>query len=195
MSENGALVERYTLRRKFFKLFGAGFNIEDAQGGMVAYGEQKALRLREDLRIYTSAARTEELLRIGTTKIIDFSAAYVVTLPTGERIGEFRRKGARSLLRDTWTAHDGVGREIAMVEEDSGWLAILRRLHDTFASMLPQTFYVRSTDGRLLVTYRTHWNPLLYRLGVTVHEEDGQMDDLMVLAGACLIGAIEGRQG
>ncbi len=195
MSTRGAAVERYTLRRKFFKLFGAGFHIVNGEGGTVAYGEQKALRLREDLRVYTGEARTEELLRIGTTQVIDFSAAYRVTLATGETIGEFRRRGMKSLVRDTWTVHDGEGREVARVEEDSGWLAFLRRVHEGFAMVLPQTFHVRGGDGRLLVTYRTHFNPFLYRLGVAVHSEDAQMDDLMILAGACLIGAVEGRQG
>ncbi len=192
MSEHGA--ERYTLRRKFFKLFGAGFHIVDAEGGMVGYCKQRAFRLREDVRIFTSEACEEELLRIGTAQVIDFSAAYHVTLPTGEKIGEFRRRGMKSLLRDTWVVFDGQGKQIAEITEDSGWLAFLRRLHEAFSLFIPEKYDLRTADGRRLVTYRTHFNPFLYRLGVGVHEEDAELDDLMVLAGACLLGAIEGRQ-
>lgn len=195
MGANGVAVERYTLRRKFFKLAGAAFYILDEKGGMVAYCKQKAFRIREDVRIYTSEACTEELLRIGTTQVIDFSAAYQVTLPTGERIGEFRRQGIKSMLRDTWQVLDGEGKQIAEITEDSGWAAMLRRLHDGFAMLMPQRFALRAADGRHLATFRTHFNPFVYRLGVAVHEDDAEVDDLMVLAGACLIGAIEGRQG
>ncbi|MGD9691229.1 MAG: hypothetical protein AB7G17_00130 [Phycisphaerales bacterium] len=192
MSESA--VERYTLRRKVFKLFGAGFYILNSSGGIVGYCKQKAFRLREDVRIFTTEACTEELLRIGTTQVIDFSASYHVTLPTGEKIGEFRRQGMKSLLRDAWIVLDGEGRQIAEITEDSGWLAFLRRLHDGFSLFMPEKFDMRSADGRHLVTYRTHFNPFIYRLGVAVHEDDAELDDLMVLAGACLLGAIEGRQ-
>lgn len=186
--------ERYTLRRQVFKLFGAGFHIYGAEGAVVAYCKQKAFRLREDLRVYTGDDCATELFRITTRQIIDFSATYTVLLPTGETLGMFRRLGMKSMLRDEWAITDGAGREIARAREDSTTRAVLRRLSAELAALMPERITVTLPDGALIATYRTHFNPFIYRLGVAVHADHEELDDLMLLAGACLIGAIEGRQ-
>ena len=91
----GKPVEQYTIRRKVFKIFGAGFHVYHADGSLAGYCKQKAFRLREDLRVYKDDARTQELLRIHTNEIIDVSATYQVLLPSGECIGAFRQHGIR----------------------------------------------------------------------------------------------------
>lgn len=187
-------VEQYTIRRQVIRLFGAGFHIYDAQGGLVGYCNQKGFRLREDIRVYTDESRTEELLVISTTSVWDISGSYTVRLKDGAPIGAFKRRGVKSMLRDEWTVfgHDGV--EIGTVREDSGVRAFFRRAHDGLATLMPQSYLVNASDGRLIATYRTHFNPFIYRLGVAIHETDEQFDDLLLLAGGCLLGAIEGRQ-
>src|SRR5262245_46693985 len=84
--------EKYTIRRQVLKFCGAGFHFYDEQAKVIGYFKQKAFKLREDLRLYTSDACTEELLRIGTQQIIDFGATYTVSMPDGHVIGAFRRK-------------------------------------------------------------------------------------------------------
>ena len=187
--------ERYTIRRKVLRIFGAGFHIYGSDGTLAGYCDQKRLRLREDLRVYTSEAMTDELLRIGTEQIIDFGATYTVSVPEGGVIGSFRRKGLKSLLRDEWLVLDATGATIATIREDSTFKAVLRRVHELIAVFVPQGYHMVDTAGAEAVTYRTHFNPIVHRLGVTIHREDEVFDDLLSLAGGVLLLAIEGRQG
>jgi uncharacterized protein YxjI len=93
----------YTIRRKFFRIFGAGFQIYAPDGQVVLYSEQKSFRLKEDIRIYADQGQQQEVLLIVARSWLDFAAAYDVTDPiTGELIGTLMRKGFRSLIRDRW---------------------------------------------------------------------------------------------
>jgi uncharacterized protein YxjI len=186
--------EQFTIKRKFFKLFGAGFRIEGPDGKLVGYCKQKAFRLREDLRIYTDDSLSKELMRIGTRQIIDFGANYEVSLPDGSVLGSMRRKGLKSLLRDSWLIYDASGKQIGRLQDDSGGLAFLRRFVDLVALLVPQKFDLLTEDGRQVAQMRTHFNPFLYRLGISVIAPDDELDELMILAAGVLVAAIEGRQ-
>jgi len=191
--------EQYTVRRQVFRIFGAGFQIFDERGGVVGYCDQKAFRLREDLRVYTDETKREELFRIRTQQVLDLSATYEIVLPGEATLGSLRRRGMKSLLRDTWSILDEDGREMAQIREESPWKAVFRRLNDGLATLMPQRYLVHLIDGtgasgELVAAYRTHFNPFVYRLGVRIDRSDERLDDLMLLAGACLLAAIEGRQ-
>lgn len=186
--------EKYTIRRKVFKVFGAGFHIYAADGQLAGYCKQKAFKLKEDLRVFTDESQSDELFRISARSIIDFSSTYDVTLPSGESLGSLRRKGLASLMRDTWLVFDANGNEIATLKEDSVTKAIVRRVLGQYSSLMPQSFSLKTTDDRNIATYRTHFNPFVYRLGITIHTEHDELDDLVVLAAGCLLAAIEGRQ-
>lgn len=194
MAQTPAAGERYTIRRQILKLFGAGFHVYDANGRVVGYCRQRAFKLKEDLRVYTDESRSSELLSIGARSVLDFGATYDVRLPGGETIGSIRRKGLKSLVRDEWSVLDADGGEIATLREDSGVLALLRRAIDLAAVLAPQRFELTRHDGAPLATYRQHFNPFIYRLGIAVHTEDEAVDDLMILALGCLVAAVDGRQ-
>ncbi len=187
--------EKYTLRRKVFSFLGAKFHLYDSEGKVVGFCKQKAFKLKEDIRVYTDDSMSAELLRIAATKVIDFGASYTISLPDGSPLGSLRRKGLKSLLRDTWVVFDASGSQVATLTEDSGMFAILRRAVDLFALIVPQKFVLIRDGGEPVATLRTHFNPFVYRLGITIHRDDPVVDELMVLAAACLVGAIEGRQG
>ena len=193
-TSSAATPERFTIRRKVFKIVGASFHIYNSDGLLVGFCSQKAFRLKEDLRIYTDESRSEELFRIQTPNVIDFSAIYHVLLPTGERIGSFKRHGGKSLIRDSWSVLNQDGQKIADVTEDSTLAAVMRRMHDFFAMMMPQKYMLTAPDGRLVAQYRTHFNPIVHRISVSVFHEDDTYDDLLFLAGGCLLSAIESRQ-
>ncbi len=186
--------EQYTIRRKVFKVFGAGFHIYAADGQLAGYCKQKAFKLKEDLRVFTNESQTDELFRISARSVIDFGSTYDVKLPSGESLGSLRRKGLASIMRDTWLVFDPNDNQIASLREDSGTKAMMRRLMGDYSSLMPQRFALETTDGRTIATYRTHFNLFIYRLGITIHTEDDQLDDLVVLAAGCLLAAIEGRQ-
>jgi hypothetical protein len=194
MALNPAPGEQYTIRRKVFKVFGAGFHIYAADGQLAGYCKQKAFKLKEDLRVFTNESQADELFRISARSVIDFGATYDVKLPSGESLGSIRRKGLASLMRDTWLVFGPSDNQIASLKEDSGTKAMMRRLLGDYSSLMPQSFSLQTTDGRTIATYRTHFNLFIYRLGITIHTEDDELDDLVVLAAGCLLAAIEGRQ-
>jgi uncharacterized protein YxjI len=187
--------EQYTIRRKVFTFLGASFHIHGPDGQVVGYCRQKAFKLREDIRLFTDESRTTEILVMKARQIIDFGATYDVMRSDGRTIGSLRRKGLKSLLRDSWMIFSASGKEVGRVQEESGGLAILRRLSDGLVSLIsPQTFHVECDEGRRIATLRTHRNPFVHRVSVSIEEGHPGLDEIMVLASGILIAAIEGRQ-
>src|SRR5690606_32705426 len=144
--------------------------------------KQKAFKLREDMRFYTDESEANELFSMKARSILDFSTTYDVRLPTGESLGSLRRKGFKSMLRDEWAifAPESEGeQQIGRIIEDSAGLAIARRLLGDWGGMLPQRFRIEDAGGRAIATYRTSFNPFIYKLGVTITEKDERFDDLL----------------
>lgn len=186
--------EIYTIRRKVFKVFGAGFQVYGSDGQLAGYCKQKAFKLKEDIRVFTDESQSTELFRIAARSMLDWGATYDVTMPTGESLGSLRRKAMASLVQDSWLVFGATGNEIASLKEDSKFKAIARRVLNDYSSLMPQSFTLATADGQTIATYRTHFNLFIYRLGITIHTEHEELDDLMILAAGCLLAAIEGRQ-
>lgn len=185
-------LDHYTLRRKVLKFFGAGFHVYDAHDQVVAYCKQKAFRLKEDIRIHTDESESHELLAIRARQIVDFAASYdVIDGDSGKKVGSARRKGLRSLLRDSWELLDADDRVIARLEEDSTAAALVRRF---LGPLIPQSFHLTATPGGRVAELHQRFNPFVYRLDVRMLQRE-QIDPRLVFAAAVLIAAIEGRQG
>ncbi len=196
MAIKAAPGEKYTIRRKVFKVFGAAFHVYDAQGAVVGYCKQKAMKLREDIRLYTDESCSKELLVLRARQVIDFGATYDVTTPAGDAIASLRRKGMKSsFIRDEWLVLDANNEQVAIIREQGSIAPLARRYVDHIAFLLPQKFDVmRGEQAPPIATLRQHFSPFVYRLGVAIHSDDEVIDDLTLLAAACLIAAIEGRQ-
>lgn len=196
MNVTAAPGEKYTIRQKVFKILGDSFHIFDAQGNIVAFCKQKAFRLREDLRVYTDESQSTELMRIGTRQIIDFSPTFIVTLGDSGELVRFQRRGMRStFVRDEWEVLSPSGKQIGFVREDgSTALTVARRFIEIAAALFPQSYSLTNEDNVLIATFRQHFNPFIFKMGVQVHADDAEIDELVVLAIGCLVTAIEGRQ-
>lgn len=187
---------QYTVRRKVFKLFGAAFHIYDPAGGVVLYSKMKAFKLREDIRFYTGEDMRTEVLAIGARQVMDFSAAYdVVDSATGQRIGSFRRKGLKSLIRDEWAVFDAAEREVGTIVEDSTALALVRRFVDMASMFLPQKYHL-DLGGALACTFQQNFNPFVFKMTVDFSPDPSRrLDRRLGLAAAALLTAVEGKQG
>ncbi|MEM1331454.1 MAG: hypothetical protein AAGG07_12935 [Planctomycetota bacterium] len=188
--------ERYTVRRNLFSFFGTSFQVLNSEGEPVAFCRQKALRLKEDIRLYTDKTRSEELLRLAARQVIDFSATYDVRMPEGDVLCSFRRAGMKStFLRDSWKVFDAEDVQIATIQERGSFLPFFRRFFGGLAVLFPQTFDVeRTQDGTHIATFRQHFNPFVYRMGLAIHTDDVALDELTLIGGVALIAAIEGRR-
>ncbi len=184
---------RYWLRRKVFTVFGSSLTLYNSEERLVCFTRQRALKLKEDIRLYKDESQTHELLRIGARSIIDFSTGYDVTdSSTGQRIGALRRKGIKSLFRDEWTIMDVSDRDIAVIREDSMGMAMVRRFA---TNLVPQKFLATSPEGQPLFTFRQHFNPLVLKMVLDFsHDQNLVLDRRLGIAAAVLIALIEGRQ-
>lgn len=195
----------YVLRSRFFRLFGGAYQLHDGQGRLCLYAEMKRFRLKEDIRIYADAGMRDEVLRIRTESIFDFSGAYDVEDSRAHaRIGTLRRSGLRStFVRDHWQMLDATGQPVAELSEDSLGKSLLRRLLE-FAGEIPLVGllgylfpqrYALTRHDRPVAHYRQHFNPFIYKLDIDLLPDDGSaVDRRLAIAMAVLLAAIEGRQ-
>lgn len=182
---------RYLFRRKFFKLFGGAFHIYDESGQLLFYSEQKAFRLREDLRVYADTSRQQELLTIKTPQILDFAATYHVRDATsGEAVGAIRRKGLKSLVRDEWVLLSPEGFELGKMSEVSWGRAILSRM----LPLVPQEYTITAREGHEVAHIEQHFNPFVLKYTMTIMEPEPAIDRRLLLATGILLAAIERRQ-
>ena len=183
---------QYLVRRKVFTIAGAKFHVFDPVGNLVFFSRMKAFKLREDIRLYHDESMNRELLLIKARQIIDFSAAYdVFDAATREKVGVFKRKGLKSLLRDEWFIMDADDREIGVIREDSLFKSLLRRF---LTNLIPQTYHAE-IQGTTVCVYKQNFNPFVLKLNVDFSMDARSLFDRRLgIAGAILLGAIEGRQ-
>jgi uncharacterized protein YxjI len=185
-------LNRFTLRKQFFALTGV-FRIYDEYENMIAYSRQKMFRLREDIRVYSDEAQSQELLYIQARNIIDFAAAYDVYDSTKQAlIGTLRRRGFRSMVRDQWEILAPGDQPVGTLVEDSAGYALLRRL--LVGRLLPQNYDVL-IDNRRVMDLRQHFGFFQYVLDMEFLPEGGSsLDHRLGIAAGILLAAIEGRQ-
>lgn len=182
---------QYTIRRKILTLFGAKFHIYNTEGKVIGFSAQKAFKLKEDIRVFTDETMQEERAAIHARQIIDFGAAYdVLDSRAQAKVGALKRKGWSSMVRDSWIVMDENDVEIGNIQEDSLFMALLRRF---LGAWIPQDFHLRDLSGNELARFQTHFNPFVHKMTVTLHD-DCDLNPLLVLAAGVLLVAIEGRQ-
>jgi len=181
----------YTIRRKVLTLMGAKFHVYDPAGNLIGFSKQKAFKLKEDIRVYRDESMEQEFLTIGARSIIDFAAAYDVTdARSGRRLGVLKRAGFSSMLRDKWLVFDASETQVGTIEEDSMLLALIRRFA---TNLIPQSFTMKDNNGGEIAEFKTHFNPFVHRMTVSVRP-NCPLDQAVPLAAGILLVAIEGRQ-
>jgi uncharacterized protein YxjI len=183
----------YLLKRQVFALTGK-FRFYDPMGSLVMFSEQKMFRLREDIRVYSDEAKTQEVLSIQARQIIDFSAAYdVVDTAYSQKVGALRRKGLSSMLRDEWEVLDAGDNVIGRLFEDSMGLALLRRF--LLGSWLPQNYDITLGETRVADLIQ-NFNLFRYELNLDFSMDPSQrLDRRLGIAAGILLAAVEGKQG
>lgn len=183
--------DQYVIRRKFLRLFGNEFRVFDPAGQQVLFSRQKAFKLREDIRVWSGDDMQTELLRIAARHIVDFSAAYdVIDSTTNTKVGGFKRKGLKSIVRDEWILMDPNDQEIGLFQEDSMGMAILRR----FLNFIPQKFHM-DVGAAHVANLRQNWNPFVVKVSVDFSPDTQKLlDKRFGIAVAILHSAVEGRQ-
>ena len=182
----------YTVRRKVLKLFGGAFHIYNPNGDVVFFGDMKAFKLKEDIRVFTGEDKQTELLNIKARKILDFSSAYdVVDSQTNEKVGVLKRKGLKSILKDEWIFMDKDDKDIGSIKEDSMLMAVIRRF---LLKIIPQK-YTGEICGVQVCNFKQNFNPFVTKITIDFSQDSGKLlDKRLGIAAAVLLCAIEGKQ-
>jgi len=106
--------------------FNPQVKITDASGQTVLYVKQKALALKEAIKVFSDEGQKNELYNMKANKIIDFSAQYNITGPGGTTpIGAVKRQGMRSLWKATYNIVDPAGGEVGLIHEENPLIKVI----------------------------------------------------------------------
>jgi hypothetical protein len=120
-------------------------------GEPLAFVRQKKLAIKEDIRFFPDELEQEELFRLKARQVIEIRGRFDVLTPDGGRVGTLEKVFGASLLRSTWRILDAHEAEVAMAQEKSVPLALLRRIIDLvpYGEFVPILFqFTILMDGR-----------------------------------------------
>ena len=186
--------QTYLVRKKFWQFFGGSFYIYDPNGALVLFSKMKAFKLKEDIRVFTDETLQTEALSIQARSVLDFSGSYdVYDSASGQRVGALRRKGLKSsFYKDEWVILDNTEREVGLIQEESAFLALLRKY--LLGALIPQSFNAQ-IGGRTVATYSQHFNLFATKLTLDFSADpQRQFDRRIGVAAGILLCAIEGKQ-
>jgi len=111
------MVNRYEIRAA---------NDDGSDGALLAFAEQKRMKLREEVNFYADEARTQRVFSFKARQVLDVGAEHDVFDEHGQTIGWFKKEFGASLLRSTWQmTYAGV---VTRGQERNELVAILRRI-------------------------------------------------------------------
>ena len=102
--------------------------VRDADGAVLLYVHQKLFKLKEQINVYRDASKAELAYGIAADRVIDFSAAYAFTDPSGRPAGSVKRSGLKSLWRAHYVVSDATGQPRLKIEEENPFVKLLDAL-------------------------------------------------------------------
>ena len=187
-------IDRYYAKKKFWKFFGGEIRIfSENRQNLLFFVKQKAFKLKEDITIFADESQREAILNIKARSILDFGTTYDITdSSNNQKVGALRRRGFKSILRDSWLILDANDKEIGNIQEDSILLALLRRV---LSNLVPQSFTISvagTTAGELQQTF----NPFVPQFTINFSMDRVKtLDRRLGIGAVILLQIIEGRQG
>jgi hypothetical protein len=183
--------DSFFARQKIFT-FLPKFYFYDGQGNTLAFLRKKVWTLKDEVRVYTDESQTMELLYIKARKIIDWGTAFDVTDSINhQKVGALKRKLWKSLIRKEWIIMDANDQEIGKIQEDSVFLATIRRY---IINLIPQS-YTFELGGQQIGIAKQNWNVFAPKMKVDFTGDPGRRFDRRLAAAAIvLLMAVERRQ-
>ncbi|MFZ4430482.1 MAG: hypothetical protein ACOYPS_09015 [Phycisphaerales bacterium] len=189
--------EQYTVLGTRWSRSDTSFRVEGPDGSLKAFCPHKAFNPKEDIRLFTDQTCGTESFVITARKMIDFGVTHDVFVGNdGPLLGSYRRQRVSSTnAQDTWDLLSVDGKVIATMTEEPGMSTFLRRWADFAAFLAPRSYLLTRPGGKPVARFQAHFGPFVYRLGLSIAPGHSHPDlpDLLILAGGCLIAAIDGR--
>jgi uncharacterized protein YxjI len=191
--------DRFVLKQKFAPVINRyEFSLADGEPPF-CFVEQRRFTFKEDIRFYTDASKSVELLRIKARQRFDPRATYDVTDATGTKIGEIQKVFGRSLFRSTYEIHAPTG--VVTAQEQNPVIALFRRLVDfipyvgDFADWLPIPYHFEfRRDGDELGSHRRRFGTFRDTYDIDMSgDPERTVDRRLVLAIAVGMDALQAR--
>jgi uncharacterized protein YxjI len=175
--------------------------VTDASGQTVLYVRQKALALREDVRIFADEQQQQQLYQLNADRILDFSANYRVRSVDGLDLGNIRRKGMRSLWNATYEVADASGQPVAVIHEENAWVKVLDELVGEvpvvgmFLPMFVNPAYLVDRDGQTLLRMKKERAFLEGKFTIEKKAEFAAHEESLLLASLLMMILLERQRG
>ena len=154
---------------------------------MLAFAQQKRMKLREEVIFYTDDTKSEIFFSFKSRNVLDIHGVTDIFDGNGQVIGQFRKDFKASLLRSTYYVGQN-GLAEARGEERSLANAIVRRFTDI--SFIPYHFDFGKDDGGPVMSVVKKWG-LRDKYHVTVY--DAGYDFRVLAAMAVALDVLQSR--
>jgi hypothetical protein len=180
------MVNRYEIRST---------NPDGSEGPLLAFAEQKRMKLREEVQFFTDESRTRRVFSFKARQRLDVHAEQDVLDENGTPIGYFRKEFGASLLRSTW--HLSVPGLEAVGRERSAFIAVLRRIWDIIPYFgdiwVPFVFHFDFVDTATGQPVMTSERRKAIRDSYTVTVPDPRLDFRVAAAMSVALDALQSR--
>jgi hypothetical protein len=185
--------QRITVMVNRYEILAA--NPDGSAGHLLAFAEQKRMKLREEVQFFTDESRTRRVFSFQARQRLDVHAEHDVFDENGAPLGYFSKNFGASLLRSTWhLAAPGID---AVGQERRPFIAILRRVWDFIPFLgdiwIPFVFhfdFVDRTTGQVVLVVERQ-KAIRDRYTVTV--PDARLDFRVAAAMAVALDALQSR--
>ncbi len=182
-----------------FKLiaFNPQVKIVDATGQTVLYVKQKALALKEDVKVFADEAQQQLMYQIRANKRMDFSARYAITTPEGREVGTVQRQGMKSLWKATYNILDAQGNEVGLIHEENPMLKVADALLSDvpFIGMLINPAYLVDYRGQTVYYFKKQPSLMERQFQVEKRGEISDADEELVLSCVIMMMMLERDRG
>lgn len=193
------LRQRFTLAINRYEFFLPA--ADGTPGEAICFVEQKRFKFKEDIRFYTDASKSQELLRIKARQRFDPRATYDVTDDLGAKVGAIQKVFGASLLRSTYRIYDASDAEVAVTTEKSLAIALFRRAVgfipyvENVADFLPIPYHFVFKHGERIIGENTRQ---LWKIRDNYHidmsaDTEHVLDRRLVLAISVGMDALQAR--
>ncbi len=170
-----------------------------AETGLIAFAEQKRMKLKEEVTFFSDDSRTTALFSFKARKRLDLGSAYDVADATGAPVGVFRKDFKASLLNSTWHLETTDGQTFTGSERNKA-IAVVRRVWDFLPVVgeipLPFLFHFdfRGADGRVVMSSTKKMGLRdVYRVELSPTASGRRLDWRLAAAMAVALDALQSR--
>jgi hypothetical protein len=180
------MVNRYEIRAA---------NPDGSEGPLLAFAEQKRMKLKEEINFFTDESRTRRVFSFKARQRLDVHAEHDGFDEHGTPLGYFGKDFGASLLRSTW--HLSAPGLEAIGQERRPLLAILRRVWDFIPFLgdiwVPFVFHFDFVDKATGQPVLTSERRKAVRDRYTVTVPDPRLDFRVAAAMAVALDALQSR--